>query len=338
MKKHLLSALLTIASSTALTFAAPPVPQGRAAAEQALRNAYGNNAKFRIYEENNINGITVYTAAVDANGGEANATVTANGDLLDVGMPRRAADVPPAVSQLAQGIFASPPQLVNEITSNRFTARLKVEDATYAVDFDATGRILDISELVAPTTPGGQALPARRKNRSLRQQAVDNARLQIAGDQAEQRTTNRKSQARKAAAPNPNEEQQVRQQFTRIFNQDKIQTTEPDPDAPGFYRVTSTNPVGPGYAIINASGEVPEFRVGIPRSELPAPVQQSLATLFRQNQLVAFERGSERIYRVNEVAANQRVDMWVRSDGDVVAVNEPVSGPQPAAARQPARR
>ena len=102
---------------------------------------------------------------------------------------------------------------------------------------------------------------------------------------------------------------------TRLFT--------PNTDTPGYYFIRSRNRIGEGFVIMNAAGDVPQYRVGVARNELPQTVQSALATLFHADKFTSFQRGEDRIYRVNEMAGQQRVDMWIRSDGEVVTVNEP---------------
>lgn len=325
MNSKLWSAAVVIGTFGAMATAAPPPASdpGRAAAEQALHNAYGNTAKIRIYEERNVNGVRVFTAAVDDRNGEANATVTGNGDLLDVGRAEPAAALPPAVAELVQQLFQSPPQMVNMISSRRYYARFNIGNRPYTVDMDTTGKILDIEWVGEEEAGAANAKPTRQKKNALNE-AIRDARLNLAGNSAEQKSVERKTPAKERRAANPNEEQQVRERFAKTFNQDQLQSIEPDPDTPGYYFIRSRNRVGEGFAIMNAAGDVPQYRVGVPRNELPQTVQSALATLFHADKFTSFQRGEDRIYRVNEMAGPQRVDMWIRSDGEVITVNEPI--------------
>jgi hypothetical protein len=121
--------------------------QGRAAVEQAIRRDYGNGVKFVIYEDREVNGIHVFTAAVEDKNGQANASYTATGDALDLGHAARVEDLPQPVAELVRGVFASTPQLVNVIKSRRYYANLNISGRSYVIEFDASGKILDMGLL-----------------------------------------------------------------------------------------------------------------------------------------------------------------------------------------------
>ncbi len=337
----------SIAAAGLLTLALPALTasaqqQGRALAEQTLRREYGNGVKYNIYEDRVVNGVHVYTAAVDDRVGEANATYTEYGDAVDTGRAARVEDLPQPVAELIHGVFTSPPQLVNTISSHRYYANLDINGRMYVIDFDATGKILDmglVSEqeqgVDTQQAPGAQPRQGKQKAKAKKdslQTRLEEARQQLAGNAAAPRTVerNQPAQQRKEArreqnaAPNANEEQQIRQQFAKIFTSDKIEEIVPDPDTPGYYLIKSRNANGESFVNLNAAGEIPQYRVAISRGELPRPVQNALATMFRPDALRFFQRGEDHVYRVNEIANNQRVDMWIRGDGEVVAINEPL--------------
>lgn len=342
MNGKILSAVLAMGTLGAIATAAPPPANdpGRATAEQALHNAYGNTAKIAIYEERNVNGVRVFTAAVDDRNGQANASVTANGDLLDFGRAEPASALPAPVAELVGQLFQSPPQMVNVITSRRYYARFNIGNRPYTVDLDTTGKILDIEWIGEEEAGAANAKPTKGRKNGL-SEAVRDARLNLAGNAAEEKSVERKTPAKERRAANPNEEKQVREQFAKYFNQEQLQSIEPDPDTPGYYFVRSHGRTGEGFAIMNAAGDVPQYRVGVARNELPQPVQSALANLFHADRFESFQRGEDRMYRVNEMAGQQRVDMWIRSDGEVITVNEPtMPGAQavPAAAHTGGRR
>ena len=89
---------------------------------------------------------------------------------------------------------------------------------------------------------------------------------------------------------------------------------------PGYYSVFFHDAQGHGWAILNPSGDVLEWRSPVPRSALPVAVQNTLANELQSNQITNIERGSDRIFQATEQVAGDSVVVYLRPNGNVEKV------------------
>jgi hypothetical protein len=179
MRATLFCAALAFAGAAAIGFSSDKGPAnntrapevrgehgGHEVAEQALRNYYGPTAKAHITSEFEVDGVHVFNASVDRDGARAEATLTAKGDYITMGVPEAMNTITPAAADTAQ-LFKTPPTSIIREDIHAFYVTVKgPENRPSTFEFDATGRVRDVKtseELRADANaPRANAAQSRR--------------------------------------------------------------------------------------------------------------------------------------------------------------------------------
>jgi hypothetical protein len=152
MKKQILLAAIAVGTVSSLGFAKDPapapnpsaVPANEVAAEKALRHFYGPQAQFHMLNKSEVNGVEVQQYTVNTPAGQAMASVTARGDLINTGRPMPATEMPPG-AQTTLGLFKTPAQNVTmEVTHNYYIALNMTGNKLFVAEIDPAGRVRSI--------------------------------------------------------------------------------------------------------------------------------------------------------------------------------------------------
>jgi hypothetical protein len=300
MKKHLPLALLALTGAATLSYAQnnplsglrdaarnaeknnQTPKDGRSAAEEALKKFYGNSAQVKITGEHEANGVKVYTADVSNSAGKSIAMATEHGDVLETGVPAANNNLPEPVREVTQGLFKTAPSDVDSVERHTYFVTINGGAHNYMLTLDATGRILDI-----------------KSPNQLREDAPGNAQT-VTGQQ----------------------KQQIEKLVQQHFPGSSITEVRTAIHHPGYYQVFFNEREGRGYVIINPNNDVAMYYVPRTRNDLPRPVEQTLNTVLKGEQVKSIGLARERVYRVTENVGNDQIVLRVYSNGDVENLSE----------------
>jgi hypothetical protein len=142
-KNSVLAAAAMMALSTA-AWAANPAPAPAAGAQPLQKELAKEfpNAKVEVVDTKDINGVKVHDVRV--NGGQTDAVVTDNGDIVMAAIPHGPNDMPADVAAVSQGLFGSAPSHVEAFVINNYIVNITANGKGYELKIDPTGRFTDI--------------------------------------------------------------------------------------------------------------------------------------------------------------------------------------------------
>ena len=257
--------------------------QGQGAAEEALKNVYGNTAQVKITGEHEINGTKVYTAEVSNPTGQSTATATEYGDVIEAGRPAANNTLPQPVREVTQDLFKAPPADVDFVDRNCYYVTITSGGHFARLAIDAAGRIIGLK------SPNQLHADAPRNEPSASGQ----------------------------------QRQQIEKLVHERLPEAKVTDVKPALHDPGYYEVFYSSREGNGgYIIINPSNDVAMYYLPLARNELPKAVQHTIDTVLKGEQIKSTGAAHERIYRVTENVGTDQITFRVHSNGDVENVTE----------------
>ena len=131
----------TPATPQAAPAAAPAAAANQSPLQKQLSREFPN-AKVDVVDTKEINGVKVHDVRV--NGGQTDAVVTDNGDIVMAAIPHGPGDMPADVAAVSQGLFGSAPSHVEAFVINNYIVNITANGKGYELKIDPTGKVTDI--------------------------------------------------------------------------------------------------------------------------------------------------------------------------------------------------
>ena len=297
MRTQLLCTALAIGAASTIALAQRNARQAQPAnanVESALKSQFPN-ATISIGAEHTVNGVRTYDITVTpANGAAETGEATEQGEILTLTEGGgNASNLPPGAREFTEGIWRTPPSQIRRMMGRYYWVTIGGAGARnaglaeaagstlYELQFDATGRLLDIK---SPTQ-----LHASNWRNMPEAPADVKAKLQ-----------------------------QFAQQH---WPQSKPVDVKQIPGTNGFYQVRATINNTDAWIDTDANGDIASEASTVQVSQLPRPVQDAINNTFKGDKVVWAARNDVHFYEINETVENQMVTMRIEPDGDVLRVH-----------------
>jgi hypothetical protein len=188
--------------------------------------------------------------------------------------------VPKTAAETMQGLFKARPEDVDQFRATSYLVDIDLSKKTYRLRFDAVGRLLDIDHAISSK----DALKGLDK-------ASD-----AGAKKAEERALN----------------------WNAGLKSEGVYFAD---DSHEFYLVDLKNKHGKDAQItLTADGNVSSFRNEIAKSDIPEPVQQTMAKLFDTGKVKTAYKAEYQFYEFIQTVGENEITVRVRTNGDIMSI------------------
>ncbi len=238
-------------------------------------------AKTQIIDTKEVNGVKVHDIRIEYTGGQAEATITDNGDYLLTSNNNNYTDkdLPPDVKQVSDNLFGAPATNVERIFITEYIVGVNDGGRSYDLKIDGTGRLHDVDTKQAMALEDPHRQP-------------------------------------KAAA---GDVQKISDLTQKMFPGAKIVSVNKSATSPGFYAVEFNENGQGGWVVINEEDRVRSYANSIPKNQAPQAVVAAISHI-KGAKLDSIQRYNYRYWQFDESQNGDVITMKVRPDGDVISV------------------